>query len=152
MFCPPPPTDLTNYRKFAGFKFPFILIGKSTMAFLKSQSWRGLRSWYTRGGPEQGFQRCFADGLNQSLVSSEAQANPCIVIYCASIDRGLSELEPRFSGNDQEMPWKISVTVKQLIKKVSPALLNFTKWTAGFRGTQREYSSKPLKHRILKLF
>ena len=108
------------------------------MAFLKSQSWRGLRSWYIRGGPEQGFQRCFADGLNQSLVSSAAQANHCINIYCASIDKVLSELELRFSGNDQEMPWKISVTVKQLIKKVSPALLNFTKWTAGFSKPSRK--------------
>ena len=26
------------------------------------------------GGEEQGFRRCFADGLNQSLVSSAAQA------------------------------------------------------------------------------
>ena len=27
------------------------------------------------GGSQQGFLRCFADGLNQSLVSSVAQAN-----------------------------------------------------------------------------
>ena len=33
-----------------------------------------LKSWYTDRGPEEGFQRCFADGLNQSLVSSVAQA------------------------------------------------------------------------------
>lgn len=26
------------------------------------------------GGPEQGFQRCFADGLTRSLVPSVAQA------------------------------------------------------------------------------
>ena len=30
------------------------------------------------------------------------------------------------------MLWEISVMVKQLIKKVSPALLNFTKWMARF--------------------
>ena len=77
------------------FKFPFILIGKSTMAFLKGQSWRV--------GPEQGFQRCFADRLNQSLVSSVAQANHRINIYYASIGKLLSELEIRFSGNDQEI-------------------------------------------------
>ena len=29
-----------------------------------------VHSW----GPEQGFRRCFADGLNQSLVLSAAQA------------------------------------------------------------------------------
>ena len=56
------------------FKFPFNLIGKSTMAFLKGQSWHVLKSWYTGGDPEQGFRRCFTDDLNQSLVSSVAQA------------------------------------------------------------------------------
>ena len=44
------------------------------MAFLTGQSWRALKSWYSVGGPEQGFRRCFADGLNQSLVLSAAQA------------------------------------------------------------------------------
>ena len=44
------------------------------MAFLTGQSWRVLKSWYTGGGPEQVFRGCFADELNQSLVSSMAQA------------------------------------------------------------------------------
>ena len=57
------------------FEFSFILIGKSTMAFLTGQSRRILKSWYTGEGPEQGFWRFFADGLNQSLVSSVAQAS-----------------------------------------------------------------------------
>ena len=56
------------------FELPFILIGKSTMALLTGQSWRILKSWYTGGGLKQGFRRCFADGLNQSLVLSAAQA------------------------------------------------------------------------------
>ena len=42
-------------------------------------------------------QGCFADILNQSLVSSVAQANRLIDIYCVSIDKMLSELELRFS-------------------------------------------------------
>ena len=58
-----------------GFELPFILIGKSTMAFLTGQSWRLLKSWYTGGGLEQGFQRCFAEGLIQSLVLSVVQAS-----------------------------------------------------------------------------
>ena len=33
------------------------------------------QTWYTGGDPEQGFQGCLADGLNQSLVSSIAQTN-----------------------------------------------------------------------------
>ena len=61
------------------FEFLFILIGKSTMAFLTGQSWRVLKSWCTGGSLEQGFWRCFADGRNQSLVSSVARlANCCL--------------------------------------------------------------------------
>ena len=38
--------------------------------FLTGQSWRVLKSGYTAGSPEQGFRHCFADGVNQSLISS----------------------------------------------------------------------------------
>ena len=61
-------------------KFPFILIGQSIMAFLTVQSWRVLKSWYTGGGPEKEFRRCFADGLNQSFVSFGVQAKWKVVI------------------------------------------------------------------------
>ena len=44
------------------------------MSFLTGQSCCVLKSWYTGGDPEQGFRRCFADGLNQMLVSPVAQA------------------------------------------------------------------------------
>ena len=50
------------------------------------------------------FQRCFADVLNRSLVSSVAQSDNYINIYCACIDKVLSKLELRFSGNDKEIP------------------------------------------------
>ena len=59
------------------FEFPFILIGKRTMAFLTGQSWRVLKSWCTGGRPEQEFRNCFADGLNQSLVSSAQAQTGC---------------------------------------------------------------------------
>ena len=101
------------------------------MAFLKGQSWLVLKSWYTSVGPEQGFQRCFAGELNQSLVSSVAQANHRINIYYASIDKVLSELELRFSGNDQETLCALGNTChsetpdKESLS--SPALLNFFK-------------------------
>ena len=36
------------------------------MALLTTQSWRVLKSWYTGGGSEQEFRRCFADGLNKA--------------------------------------------------------------------------------------
>ena len=35
---------------------------------------RVLKSWYTASGPKHEIRRCFADGLNQNFVSSEAQA------------------------------------------------------------------------------
>ena len=44
------------------------------MVFLTGQSWCVLKYWFTSGSLEQGFRRCFADGLNQSLVSSAMQA------------------------------------------------------------------------------
>ena len=56
------------------FEFPFILIGKWTMAFLTDQSWHVLKSRYTVGDLEQGFRRRFADGLNQNLASSVVRA------------------------------------------------------------------------------
>ena len=56
------------------FEFPFILKGKSTMAFLTGQTWCVLKYWFTSGSLEQGFRHCFADGLNQSLVSCATQA------------------------------------------------------------------------------
>ena len=73
------------------FRFPFNLIGKWTMAFLTVQSWRVLKSWYTGGGPEQGFRRWFADVTNRCLVSSVAQAtvgynfNKDWRVYCGAL-------------------------------------------------------------------
>ena len=46
----------------------------SWLANWQGQSWRVIKSWYTGGDPEQGFRRCFADRLKQSLVSSVVQA------------------------------------------------------------------------------
>ena len=56
------------------FHFPFNLTGKLAMDLLTSPSLCVLKSWYAGGGPKQGFQRCFADGLNQRVVLSVAQA------------------------------------------------------------------------------
>ena len=51
------------------FEFPFILIGKWTMAFLTSQSCRSSQILVHRWGRKQGFWRAFADGLNTELKS-----------------------------------------------------------------------------------
>ena len=45
----------TNELLEGHFEFPFILIGKSTMAFLTGQSWHVLKSWYTAGSPNKSF-------------------------------------------------------------------------------------------------
>ena len=39
------------------------------MGFLKGQSRRVLKPWYTGGGPEQRFRRRFTNGLNQKCSS-----------------------------------------------------------------------------------
>ena len=61
------------------------------MAFLTGQSLHILKSWYTGAGPEQEFRCCFADGLNQSLVSSVALATLWTAFFkrCALGDRFL---------------------------------------------------------------
>ena len=95
LFCPQPPPLPNNFLPLLANRLPF----------LKVQSWRVFKSLYISGDPEQGFQPCFADGFNQSLVSSVARANHRINIYYASINKlkVLSEFKLRFSGNDQEI-------------------------------------------------
>ena len=48
------------------------------MGYLTDQSWRILKSWDTGGDPEQGFRRCYSDGLNQRFSSV------CGASYCCS--------------------------------------------------------------------
>ena len=104
-----------------------------------------MKKWLTNSqfelrearAPRQTPSRCL-----QALVDEQAQRQTQLTpesyhrinTYYVSIDKVLSVLELRFSGNDQEIlcVWQISVTVKHLIKKASPALLNFTKSTARF--------------------
>ena len=75
---PPPPSRVKwsapNYRKCVSNFLSFWLANRQWL-FLTDQSWRILKPRYTGGRPEQRFRRCFADGLNQSLVLSGAQAN-----------------------------------------------------------------------------
>ena len=55
------------------FEFSFIVIGKWTMAYLTAN--HNMYSHPSRqGGLEQEFWCCFTDRLNQSLISSLAQA------------------------------------------------------------------------------
>ena len=82
------------------FKFPFIFIGKWTMAFLTGQSWNILKSWswYPGGSPEQGFRCCFTDKLNQSKVSSNSVAQA----------RKMSTLINAITELEAHLPWRIS--------------------------------------------
>ena len=83
------------------FKFPSILIGKFTKAFLTSQSWCILKSWYPDGGSEQGFRCGFANRLNQSFrVSFVGQA----IVH-------LSDL---LSGNYPGLEWVLLSSWKTL--------------------------------------
>jgi len=51
------------------------------------------------------------------------------------LSSGLAEMTRKYS-----VLWEISVTVKYLIKKASPALLKFTKSTARFWKPSRKYT------------
>ena len=53
------------------FEFPFILTGKSTMAFLTGQS-----NFGTQVVLKQGLRRCFADGLWRSLQTPTPPSPP----------------------------------------------------------------------------
>ena len=59
------------------FEFPFIFIDQSTMALLRANhgAYPNPGTQGGGGGAEQGFRRRFADGVNESLVSSVAQAS-----------------------------------------------------------------------------
>ena len=56
------------------FEFPFLLIDKTTMVFFNSLIMAHTQIPVHRWHLEQGFWHCFTDKLNQSLVSSVAQA------------------------------------------------------------------------------
>ena len=66
------------------FEFPFISIDQSTMALLRANhgaypnpDTQG-RKGGVGGGAEKGLRRRFAEGVNQSLVSSVAQASSAL--------------------------------------------------------------------------
>ena len=69
-----PPTDWTKYRKGVS---NFLLIWLANRRWLFEQANHGAYSnpGTQVGGPQQGFRHCFADGRNQSFVSSVGQAN-----------------------------------------------------------------------------
>ena len=62
------------------FKFLFNMIGKSAMAFFNRPIMARTQILVHRWGPRTRFWHCFADGLNQSLVSFLVQATP--LNYC----------------------------------------------------------------------
>ena len=93
--CFGPPADSTNYRKW---------VSNFLSSWLANRQWlfqKANHGAYSNPGTQVEAQGCFTERLNQSWVSSVAQANHRINIYYASIDKVLSEFELRFSGNDQ---------------------------------------------------
>ena len=88
-----------NLLLFSPFSFPspsllpkltFVVIQKlcyhgNVTSNFSSLCWRVLKSWFTVGDPQQGFQHCLADGLNQKFSSVWA-GYFCVLRF----DRGLS--------------------------------------------------------------
>ena len=82
------------------------------MAFLTGQSWHILKSWYTGAGPEQEFRCCFADGLNQSSVSSVALAT----LWKAFFKRCVFSDRFHWIRVDGRSNWKLSVFKQKRIR------------------------------------
>ena len=57
------------------FKFPFNLMGKSTMAFQTRQSWHVLKSGYTGGAQNNDFSPVLQVDVSRGLVSAVAEPN-----------------------------------------------------------------------------
>ena len=64
----------------------FNLIGKSTMVLQRADHGAYSNPGTQVGGLEQGFWHCFTEGLNQSLISSVAQATPNGELTCRLIN------------------------------------------------------------------
>ena len=107
------------------FEFLFILlIGKSTMAFLTGQSWHILKSWYPGEGPQQGFWRCFTDGLNQSLVSSVAQAIQKITTCLCFPEQFELVVNSYSAGEISQQPALSNIPVLALNFYIQPCLVS----------------------------
>ena len=63
--CSEPPVASINYWKICTSLQPDWLIDNG---FFKGKSWPYSKTWYTGGGPEQGFWCCFTDRLNQAQL------------------------------------------------------------------------------------
>ena len=113
------------------------------MALLTGQSWRVLKSGYTGGDPEQAFRGWFVYGLNQRLISicDAGQWLPCSQVLKNSnaVRFNLLQFSPLVPPS----------CICSVIYTFSLCFTQFW-WPFQIRGTQREYSSKPLKHRIVK--
>ena len=78
--------ERTQWNTGSAFRISFHLYWPIDNGFTTSQSWRVPKSWYTGEeglggggeGAEKGFRRRFAEGVNQSLVSSVAQASSAL--------------------------------------------------------------------------
>ena len=74
------------------FQISFQPDGHIDNGFLTGQSWYVLKSWYTGGGLEQGFQHCFADGLNHSLQKIDSCSFVCGAGYSCMYTTALWQL------------------------------------------------------------
>ena len=97
------------------FEFPFILIKKSTMAFLTDQSWGVLKPWYTGGGVEQGFWCCFVESLNQSLrlgLHLSRKCGPGLIAWFRQVNARLN-----FSGSIPLNLSRVSINYVPILKQ-----------------------------------
>ena len=75
---------VTNHRRCVSY-FPSDLLPNWTMALLKGQLWRVLKSWYSDGAQNKDFCAASPTDLTRSFVSSTAQVRTELNCTCLSI-------------------------------------------------------------------
>ena len=118
--CSGPPTDSTNYRKCVSNSPStwLAITTNKTKPFLTGQSWRVLKSGYTAGSPEEGFRRCFEDGVNQSLISSARRLGRWRRLklnFCATVEIHIIYGQNIFTGRISYTNFDISKCLNKII-------------------------------------
>ena len=106
------------------------------MVFLTGQSWRVLKSGYTVVDIEQGFRCCFADAVNQSLVSYSLTLSTAGISLRRTNSAGPDVVLLRVSWMCSFLNYKKKVPEKSIWK------VNGTRLTQSFHWKVSKTSSK----------
>ena len=98
------------------WEFPFILIGNSTLAFSRGQSWDLLNSWYTDRGPEHRLRLCLADFTNRSFIACATLARRRLAVECHTQLKATNiSTIPKYTARFTPIPRSLIWTGKMVI-------------------------------------